>query len=74
MYIVCPFESLISYVIVFMCNCVFWDPGDIHSPVHFSQMPTELAWQIPIVCIQCWDTPDDYKNISRCMVLWMSKS
>jgi len=21
--------------------------------------PTELEWQIPIACIQCWDTPDD---------------
>ena len=21
--------------------------------------PTELAWQLPIACIQCWDTPDD---------------
>jgi len=24
-----------------------------------SRQPTELAWQIPIACIQCWDTPDD---------------
>jgi hypothetical protein len=22
------------------------------------KMPTELAWQIPIACIQFWDTPD----------------
>jgi hypothetical protein len=21
--------------------------------------PTELAWQIPIACVQCWDTHDD---------------
>ena len=21
--------------------------------------PTELAWQIPIACVQCWDAPDD---------------
>ena len=23
------------------------------------RQPTELAWQILTVCIQCWDTPDD---------------
>jgi len=27
--------------------------------VSASRQPTELAWQIPIVCIQCWDTADD---------------
>jgi hypothetical protein len=26
---------------------------------NFKQTPTELAWQIPIACIQRWDTPDD---------------
>jgi len=26
---------------------------------HASRQPTELAWQIPIACIHCWDTPDD---------------
>jgi len=26
---------------------------------HPSRQPTELAWQIPTACIQCWDTPDD---------------
>jgi len=26
---------------------------------HASRQPTELAWQIPIAYIQCWDTPDD---------------
>jgi len=37
------------------------------SPVHHQEFhpdnasrdPTELAWQLPIACIQCWDTPDD---------------
>jgi len=24
-----------------------------------SRQPTELAWQITIACIQCWDTPHD---------------
>jgi len=24
-----------------------------------SRQPTELACQIPISCIRCWDTPDD---------------
>jgi hypothetical protein len=24
-----------------------------------SQMPTELAWQIPNARVQCWDTSDD---------------
>jgi hypothetical protein len=28
-------------------------------PDHASRQPTELAWQIAIACIQCWDTPDD---------------
>ena len=23
------------------------------------RQPTELAWQIPIACMRCWDTPDD---------------
>jgi len=23
------------------------------------QTPTELAWQIPITCMRCWETPDD---------------
>jgi len=26
---------------------------------HASGQPTELAWQIPIACIRCPDTPDD---------------
>ena len=26
---------------------------------HASRQPTELAWQTPIACIQCWGTPDD---------------
>jgi hypothetical protein len=25
----------------------------------YALLPTELAWQIPIACIRCWDTPDD---------------
>ena len=33
-------------------RCVF-------HPDHASRQPTELAWQIPIACIQCWDTHDD---------------
>ena len=28
-------------------------------PDQASRQPAELAWQIPIACIQCWDTPDD---------------
>jgi hypothetical protein len=32
---------------------------NIKNPDHASRQPTELAWQIPIACIQCWDTPDD---------------
>jgi hypothetical protein len=24
-----------------------------------SKQSTELAWQIRIACMQCWDTPDD---------------
>jgi hypothetical protein len=28
-------------------------------PHHASRQPTELTWQIPTACIQCWDTPDD---------------
>ena len=31
----------------------------IFHPDLASRQPTELAWQIPIACIQCWDTPDD---------------
>jgi len=27
--------------------------------IHASRQPTELAWQIPMLCIQCWDTPHD---------------
>jgi hypothetical protein len=26
---------------------------------HAIRQPAELAWQIPIASIQCWDTPDD---------------
>ena len=29
------------------------------DPDHASRQPTELAWQIPIACVQCWDTPHD---------------
>ena len=28
-------------------------------PDRSSRQPTELAWQIPIACLQCWDTSDD---------------
>jgi hypothetical protein len=28
-------------------------------PDHASRQLAELAWQIPIACIQCWYTPDD---------------
>jgi len=28
-------------------------------PDHASRQPTELAWQMPIACIQCRNTPDD---------------
>jgi hypothetical protein len=24
-----------------------------------SRQPTELAWQMPMACVQCWDIPDD---------------
>jgi len=24
-----------------------------------SRQPRELAWQLPIACVQCWDTPND---------------
>ena len=29
------------------------------QPDHVRRQTTELAWQILIACIQCWDTPDD---------------
>jgi len=29
------------------------------SAYHASRQPIELAWQIPIACIQCWYTSDD---------------
>jgi hypothetical protein len=29
------------------------------GPDYSSRQPTELTWQIPTACIQCWDTPDD---------------
>jgi len=37
------------------CFCLLAWSG----PDHARRQPTELAWQIPIACIQCWDTPDD---------------
>ena len=33
-------------------------------PDHASRQPTELAWQIPIACIQYWDTPGDGQRTS----------
>jgi len=33
--------------------------GICHASSVGIQMPTELAWQIPVACVQCWDTPDD---------------
>jgi len=35
---------------------------DVQKTVHpdnASRQPTELAWQIPIACVQCWDSPHD---------------
>jgi hypothetical protein len=37
-----------------VCSLVRMD-----HPDNASRQPTELAWQILIACIQCWDTPDD---------------
>ena len=31
----------------------------LSGPDHSSRQLTELAWQIPIACIQCWYIPDD---------------
>jgi len=31
----------------------------MEHPDHTTRQPTELAWQIPIACIQCWDILDD---------------
>ena len=29
------------------------------GPLSIIRTPAELAWQIPIACMQCWSTPDD---------------
>ena len=54
---------LCLYVRTFVCKhasmyiCVTFKKP--HIPDHAIRQPTELAWQIPIVCIQSWDTPDN---------------
>jgi len=45
------------YILIIKANEVHYF-SNFH-PDHASRQPTELAWQIPIACIQCWDTPDD---------------
>ena len=43
----CPSSGVSQYCIHTISIC------------HASRQPTKLAWQIPVACIQCWDTPDD---------------
>jgi hypothetical protein len=37
------------------------DRSTVHHQEYLNTVykPTELAWRIPIACIQCWDIPDD---------------
>jgi len=46
-------------------SCQFcWLSAIVVRMDHASRQPSELTWQIPIACIQCWDTPDDGQWIS----------
>jgi hypothetical protein len=62
------FSNLFDKVLHMFRTCplsIIRSISTLYTAIHASsvgvcqQTPTELAWQIPIACIQCWDTSDD---------------
>jgi len=52
------YTQLVLVMLVLSAVCYHGQDGTEFHPDHASRQPTELAWQVPIACIQCWDTPD----------------